>query len=327
MLAAVTPRMPVCSLLFFAALGCDDSSLDPVVTENNGAAAPKQAEAKPCLPVVGPFTHIYDPSIGEAGPWYINDHTIVRGRDQLWHLFGITHASPPSAEEREFAHATSASLTMATWQKRPPALIADQALGETVLWAPYVLENEGMYYMFYCAGGVDEQFQIKLAISSDLNTWTRHPEPLFLDGAYARDPYVMRVGAKWVMYYTATSDPEWGNYVVAYRTSEDLVHWSKRRFAYVDPLEGMATGNTESPYVVSRPEGYYLFIGPRGDYTRSEVFFSSDPYSFDQAPLLAIEAHAAEIIRDLDGSEQVSRAGWWAMGVDVAPLRWNCTQP
>ena len=26
----------------------------------------------------GDFKRIYDPSVGEAGPWYINDHTIVR---------------------------------------------------------------------------------------------------------------------------------------------------------------------------------------------------------------------------------------------------------
>src|SRR5262245_14527600 len=41
---------------------------------------------------VGEFKRIYDPSVGEAGPWYINDHTIVCDRRGTWHLIGITHA-------------------------------------------------------------------------------------------------------------------------------------------------------------------------------------------------------------------------------------------
>ena len=27
----------------------------------------------------GPFELVYDPSVGEDEPWYVNDHTFVRG--------------------------------------------------------------------------------------------------------------------------------------------------------------------------------------------------------------------------------------------------------
>src|SRR5262245_11799818 len=40
----------------------------------------------------GAFERIYDPGVGEAEPWYINDHTFVRVPGRGWHLFGITHA-------------------------------------------------------------------------------------------------------------------------------------------------------------------------------------------------------------------------------------------
>ena len=38
----------------------------------------------------GEFKKIYDPSVNEKEPWYINDHCFIRGRDGIWHMFGIT---------------------------------------------------------------------------------------------------------------------------------------------------------------------------------------------------------------------------------------------
>jgi arabinan endo-1,5-alpha-L-arabinosidase len=59
----------------------------------------------------GAFQRIYDPSIGESGPWYINDHCFIQDADGLWHMFGITHAEPADPlDERFFAHATSREL-------------------------------------------------------------------------------------------------------------------------------------------------------------------------------------------------------------------------
>ena len=50
-----------------------------------------------------------------------------------------------------------------------------------------------------------------LATSQDLFTWTRSEANLLLqDGYEARDPMVLRVGDRWVMYYTANEAPEVG---------------------------------------------------------------------------------------------------------------------
>ena len=105
---------------------------------------------------VGDFELIYDPSVGEAEPWYINDHTIFRDHTGTWHLIGITHAEPMAPfDEVHLAHATAPELH-GPWTKQPFALSADAAWGETHLWAPHVVHHDGTYWMYYCAGGADE---------------------------------------------------------------------------------------------------------------------------------------------------------------------------
>nr|WP_063779270.1 hypothetical protein [Kibdelosporangium sp. MJ126-NF4]CEL16505.1 probable membrane protein [Kibdelosporangium sp. MJ126-NF4]CTQ90457.1 probable membrane protein [Kibdelosporangium sp. MJ126-NF4] len=269
-----------------------------------------------------PFVQIYDPTVGGTHPWYINDHTFVQDTRGTWHLFGITHAEPANPEDEDtFAHATAPSLN-GPWTKRPPALSVDPAYGETHLWAPHVIRNGSTYYMFYAGGGADPtKHAINLATSTDLYTWTRHPGgPLFRDGAVARDPYVVRIGDQWVMYYTATSDPNGGNHVVAVRTSTDLVHWSDRSIAFTDPTTGFGGGNTESPFVVYANGAWHLFIGPRGGYAGTDVFRGSDPFHFSVDRLAGhVFSHAAEVV-DAGGRWWISHAGWDQRGVWLAAL-------
>ena len=281
----------------------------------------------------GPFTHIYDPSVGEPQPWYVNDHTFVRDvATGTWHLYGITHTEPADPlHESQFAHATAPSL-QGPWTKQPPALQADPAFGEHYIWAPYVVHHDGTYYMFY-AGGNEQDFtsyRIQLATSTDLVHWTRSPaDPLFRDGWEARDPMVVREGDRWVMYYTATSSPTGGNHIVAYRTSDDLLHWGERHVALLHPNTGTAGGPTESPFVVHRGHWWYLFTccgSDGGDYKATNVFRSRDPLHFEVDDQVGtIPAHAAEVIHD-HGRWYVSGAGWGQGGVYLARLRWNAHQ-
>lgn len=273
------------------------------------------------------FERIYDPSVGEPVPWYINDHTIFHGPDGTWHMIGITHAEPAEPlDEKHLAHATAPALE-GPWTKQPFALSADPWYGETHLWAPHVIEVDGVYHMFYAGGGPNNtEYAINLATSSDLEEWTRHPDgPLFRDGYDARDPFVIRIGDQWVMYYTATSDPSDGNHTVMYRTSDDLLHWGERQTAFTDPEVGTFGGGTESPFVVEQDGSWYLFIGPRGGYVGTDVFRSDDPFDFEDAELVGhIESHAAEVVVDGD-AWFVSSAGWGQGGLHLAPLTWRQT--
>lgn len=270
----------------------------------------------------GVFARVYDPGVGEPETWYINDHTVVRDGAGRWHLFGITHPEPADPwHEVEFAHATAPALH-GPWTKHRPALTVDPKYGETHLWAPYVVAVRGGYLMFYAAGGADRTAAaMNLATSTDLFHWTRNPGgPLFRDGYDARDPMVLRVGEKWIMYYCATSTPAGGHHVVAYRTSGDLLHWSARHIAYTDPTSGTEAGNTESPFVVPHGGSWYLFIGPRPQYVGTDVFRSDNPFRFRIGDKVGhVAAHAAELVAD-DGRWWITSAGWAQGGVHLAPV-------
>lgn len=284
----------------------------------------------------GKFLLIYNPSVGEAQPWYINDHCFVRGIDNVWHLFGITHPEPANPlDEKQFAHATSPRLTASPWTKQPMALTVSPEAGERHLWAPHVIRHDGNYWMFYCAGGEDStRYRIHLATSPDLKQWERHgANPLFTDGFDARDPMVIRIKGQWVMYYTANVTPTGGKHIVACRTSSDLIHWGPRRTVFTDRFSGTFGGGTESPFVVERKGWFYLFIGPRSnnatedygrDYDSTQVFASRNPFSFAEENLVGeIPAHALEVIQDRDGKFYGSRCGWGRGGVYLAPLTWD----
>ncbi|WP_157979939.1 DUF2961 domain-containing protein [Kribbella monticola] len=277
----------------------------------------------------GKFTKVYDPSVGESGPWYYNDHTMVQDRKTgTWHVFAITHAEPANPlDEKSFGHAT-APTPNGPWTKQPPALVADPTAGESHIWAPYVLYDAGTYYMFYAGGTPDHTaYRMQLATSTDLVHWTRSTaNPLFTDGFDGRDPMVHKVGKQWVMYYTANSTPSGGNHIVAYRTSNDLLHWSERRTAFQHPETGTFGGPTESPFVVQRGKDWYLFVCCDGGYESTKVYKSKDPLHFSLDQLVGtIQAHAAEVVQDGD-QWFVTGAGWGKGGLFIAPLDFDAWQ-
>lgn len=279
----------------------------------------------------GEFQHIYDPGAGEPEAWYINDHCIIRGHDGLWHMFGITNTEPFSPmEERHLAHATSPELTAAPWRKEPFPVSAREEHGEVHLWAPCVVHHEGLYYMYVCVGDRDHSaYKFHLLTSRDLRKWQRHPaNPVVVDGFDARDPHIIRLDdGTWVMYYTATIRPDGGNHIVAALTSRDLINWSGRRVVFKDVEEGTFGGSTESPYVVKRGSHYYLFIcnnDRRRGYEATDVYRSQDPFHWEFADWAGvINAHAPEIIEDLDGRWYTTHCGWDRGGLYLAPLTWH----
>ena len=284
------------------------------------------AGAAPAPPTVsaGAFFRVYDPSVGETQQWYYNDHTMIRDVvTGTWHVYAITHAEPANPlDEKNFGHATAPSPT-GPWTKRPFALTAEPAAGESHIWAPHVVHNEGVYYLYYAAGTPDHAaYRMHLATSTDLNTWTRSAaNPLFTDGFDARDPMVTRVGSQWVMYYTANRTPQGGNHQVAYRTSQDLVHWGGKQVAFEHSASGTSGGPTESPFVVYRNGWWYLSICCDSGYKDTRVYRSRDPFHFSVNDLAGrVDAHAAEIVTEPSGATWVTGAGWGQGGLHLAPL-------
>ena len=268
------------------------------------------------------FDKIYDPSIGENEEWYINDHCFIK-KDDKWHLFGITQKEPAKENvENEFAHATADELTQSQYEKLPNAMKAEIEKNEYVLWAPYIYEHEGIYYMYYCAGGDSPQtYQIHLATSIDLEVWDKSDaNPLLIDGFDARDPMVIKYEDEWILYYTANSTPAGGNHVVKCVTSSDLVHWSDTRTVFTHERRGSYGGPTESPFVFEYSGYYLLFIGPSEGYANTAVYISDDPYDFENKPQVgSIASHAPEIVRE-NGKIYISHCGWGAGGVYMSEL-------
>jgi arabinan endo-1,5-alpha-L-arabinosidase len=277
---------------------------------------------------VGQYTHIYDPSIGENVPWYINDHCFIEGDDGTWHLFGITRAEPAKPmEEIHFAHATARKLLQQPWDKRPFALSVarEKPWQERHLWAPHVIKHDGLFYMYYCAGGDSNlTYRIHLATSPDLEKWTRSPKnPMLIDGFDARDPCVFRYGEKWIMYYTATRPVQEGNHVVVAVTSDDLLHWRDPKVVFTHPEVGKWGGPTESPFVFTRGGKFYLAACDMPPYDKTTFYQSDSPYYWNIANSVGTTpAHCAEVIRTREGKWYVSRAGWGRKGVYIAELKW-----
>ena len=283
--------------------------------------------AEKVLVEAGKFTEIFDPKAGETEPWCINDHTIIRGRDGLWHVFGITHILPVNFARdpgKNLLHATAKTLTQKPWHKERFAVTADwDKYGEWLFWAPHVIQHDGVYYMFVCAGNNSgHQYKIHLLTSKDLWNWERSPaNPLLIDGFDGRDPNVLRDGDGWILYYTATSTPEGGNHLVAAVTSKDLTHWGGKKVVFTHPEKGTFGGPTESPFVVRRGKSYYLFACDGGTIN---VYQNLDPFHWEfSSHVGAIYAHASEVVRDLDGKWYISHAGWEHGGLSIAPLIWK----
>ena len=197
------------------------------------------------------------------GPWralfvpsrygrYVNDHSLIRGADGAWHLFGITsHAEEDFSErERYFVHARGASLDGPMEEVGKGCDIGVRA------WAPGVIAHGGRYYMYY--GPSPTRF----ATSDELGHWMENEVELRdapLDAAH-RDHFVLEVEpGRWLMYATGIAE-RMG--VVPVFESDDLRVWRFVRYALrtagAAPLRP-PWGATESPGVVAR--GIGLFSG------------------------------------------------------------------
>ncbi len=316
---------------------------------------------------VGPFQKIYEPSppwpVVEGSPvpsaehWHVNDHCFARGRDGTWHMFGIVAVNPGfRARLSSMGHATAGKLTQKPWVTQKPPFQRDD---EEVLWAPHIVSHQGVYHMFYCSGNRDRKrtsqehnrqpYFISLRTSTDLWNWSPQVElwvetpqtgwARFQEGYQARDPMVLWNPAEqaWVMYYTVTENPDGGYHIVACRTSHDLVHWSGRSVAYRDSHVGTEFGPTESPFVVQRDGGFFLFIGPRPydrkfpqgrnwehpGYVGTDVFYSRRWNEWTDADYAGhIHGHALEVVQDENGKSYVSSAGIAQGGLFLAELHW-----
>lgn len=266
---------------------------------------------------------------------YVNDHSLVRHSDGLWHLFGITsHATEDfSEQERYFVHA-SGQLWNDAGGMQELGKVCDNGVRA---WAPGLIQHGGRTFMHYGPS------PMRMATSFELGHWMEHAaviEGAPLDSCH-RDSMVLKIeDNRWLMYITGI-DGKYG--VVSVLESTDLVRWRFLRFAL--RTSGNAPynppwGATESPFVVRIEDLYYLFITytdcQQHNYHNTLVFRSDDPRDFgnytgdngEDLVIATLPAHAPEIIEDTDGQWYVTTCGWRGYqtpiegAVAIAKLDW-----
>ncbi|MGH7743076.1 MAG: hypothetical protein ACRENS_13760, partial [Candidatus Eiseniibacteriota bacterium] len=117
-------------------------------------------------------------------PYRPKDFALIK-KDGVYHLFYIRHNTSLSGAytETDFGHATSTDLY--NWTQQPPVLpVRPAAWDNQHVWAPSIVENHGVYTLFYCGvtnlPGTYNSFQrIGLAASADLFNWARFDQPVF----------------------------------------------------------------------------------------------------------------------------------------------------
>ncbi len=219
----------------------------------------------------------------------IADHAWVRDAQGTFHLYfqNEGHAAGSDIEHYTSTDLQSLDYVGRALQRNPGAWDSEG------LWAPHVVERDGVYFMFYTgvSGSGEASVQrIGVAASTDLEHWTRLPENRCADaagdgcvytcdevwttwgrsaGSYdrqCRDPFVVwdDANARWVLFATAKSRNEFGVITVAY--SSDLVHWTGAGF--IDASRRVAGaagarargGQAENPHVMTYAGTHYLLF-------------------------------------------------------------------
>jgi sucrose-6-phosphate hydrolase SacC (GH32 family) len=256
------------------------------------------------------FKLVYD-----SGSRYVNDHCFVRAQDGRFHLFHIVgpvgKGCYDAGSEISFGHAVSNDLR--TWQRADDVLSIDPNSKHEPhhIFAPYVCEKDGTYYMFYA--GINQQRKIEsmcLACSEDLFHWQKHAcNPVFRPSRnwaeYApnsgvwgccRDAHVIAHAEHgYILYYVTWIKGTSGQRVaLGAAVSDNLVSWQDAGPVIVrDCAHGDSTTSMESPCVVPRNGRYYLFYKHRNE---TRLVVSENPLQFTEQEDIAFSiAHAAEI--------------------------------
>ncbi|TKG97357.1 hypothetical protein EYV94_02695 [Puteibacter caeruleilacunae] len=286
--------------------------------------------------IVSEWKHIFNPNDTRKDidtTWYTNDHCFSKGPDGKWHAYGIIGHKPinPWTGENKLFHISADKFDQDKWEDHDYALKTKPGV-ERVLWAPHVIEENGVWQMYYNIGNRQENApyyaswgQLCRADSKDMFNWTRHPlNPLFSDPGHARDSYILKDNDKYYYYYTRTFDEVDLRSCVAVRTSPDLNCWSGPKIVHTQPLKCDWGGDAESPFVVKRGGLYYLFIcRAMTEYNQTHVYWSDTPDHFPNENLVCeLPIHAGEVIQD-GNKWYISNTGWDKHGIFIAELEWK----
>ena len=221
----------------------------------------------------------------EPGMSFI-DHSFVE-KDGQMHVFYIRGYIGYEWDTRfadTLGHAVSRDLIH--WEIKPPCLTTCKGGPDDYqVWAPGVVERDGMYYMYYTGVNIHVAQSICLATSRDLEQWEKYEKnPVVLPGDWGdwhpdrwsdcRDSmvFVDDDGTAYMYYCTARRMADGGmRTALGVASSRDMLHWTDEG-AYIFDICDITL---ESPFVMKRNGRYYLFYTNCGYGTAYAV--SDDP--------------------------------------------------
>ena len=229
-------------------------------------------------------------------PWRPKDFTLIK-HDGLYHLFYIRYnwLLPAAQTENDLGHATSPDLW--NWTQAPTVLPArDTSWDRTHIWAPSIVERDGVFYMFYTGVSTipdtcNTWQRIGVATSTDLMEWTRLDAPIYsctevpwtvCDSASTntafRDPFVMPDPAQpghWLMYYSAYPASDSLGMVVGMAASDgDPDQWDDLGPLWITHRSYTYNSRVESPHLFKHAGLWYVFYTTDAD---QAISFSTGP--------------------------------------------------
>lgn len=258
--------------------------------------------------------------------WVPNDHIIIKGDDNCWHGFGITHpvteTMPKASHEGELQsfHCVTKQGAFADvlgedcFKDKPKVLYPQTRPNENPSQhSPAIVKKDDLWYMFY---GPEH---MRYAVSTDLYNWTPKGS-VFQDHPTSRDPHIMLDNGTYYMTYCIENS-------VATRTSVDLINWSDKTIIF----NMQVPGEPESPVLLKYEDTYYLIwciwdstVKGSDPYdARSYVMASKNPLNFNEGkPVAELYGHCPEILVDEKGEYYISSADKPYRGVNVAKIEW-----
>jgi len=260
-----------------------------------------------------------DPFIYETPFKYINDFSLIQGKDGRWHVFGITGDLTPGmvwtqdGQARTFSHGSSADLRNWTYHKPVITISNDEhpdgngRYGDRNVWAPHVIRHGDTYFMFYTSVNEFISQSISLATSKDLFEWEEYEgNPVFtLEGVEwakwtrdewsdCRDPVVLVDGDKFYLYVTGEASEfkdarDQG--LIAVAESDDLIHWKNPEIA----VRGHRA--MESPQVWKEGGRYHMVTSAQGagTFASEHPVRSWEKKEFPRAPVREAEKYVDAI--------------------------------
>jgi hypothetical protein len=280
------------------------------------------------------------------------DHHVFQSADGTWHLWGCIRKTTVG---RILYRWEGVNLTDTPWNPTGEIIRVDHSVGESLAYrggeeciqSPFIIIDDGVYYMFYGGdgSGLDEAGasveshnpemigQMCLMTSKDGCNWTHFLNPagqsrVFTGPMAVRDPCLLKIGELWYLYYAGFYGYQNGQAGFYVRTSADLYHWSERKLVHLDPQYGGHRWQTECPHVVYRHGYYYLFRTVHYESAETYVFRSENPLNFglgDASDMCVgrIAVAAPEIILDNQGNEYITSNHNLAGGTMLCRLRWE----